>query len=142
MSLPLIMSAIGVAMAILLTRVLLARRRTASLDEIVRRRSARAKVSGLGEFVEGSRHISVAIAVSESTFFYENDELEASLPLHFVREVEYDDSLLTGQRVSGGDVLRLRCWAQVFEFIIPAASVAAWRLSLPPHRYSDAAPAH
>ena len=50
--------------------------------------------------------------VTKSTLFYENNDMEASVDLQWVSEVEYDDGLATGAPVKGGKVLRLsrRLW--------------------------------
>lgn len=84
-----------------------------------------------GEFVDGNRHLEVALAVTESTLFYENADMEASLDLQRIREIEYDTELATGSVVAGGQVLRLRSDSQTFEFVVPSDSVARWQLALP-----------
>lgn len=96
-----------------------------------RRRTA-SRVVSPGMFVDGNRHLPVALAVTQSTFFYENSDLEASLDLEWVREVEYDTELATGLAVAAGKVLRLRSDSQTFEFILPVDAVALWQTMLPP----------
>jgi hypothetical protein len=58
--------------------------------------------------------------------------MQASLDLQWVREIEYDTRLATGMAVEGGKVLRLRCFSQVFEFVLPNDVVARWHMMLPP----------
>lgn len=94
-------------------------------------------VSG-GEFVEGNRHLKVALALTNSDLFYENADMKASLDLRWVREVEYDTSLATGQEVAAGKVLRIRSFSQVFEFVIPDEHVPQWHVALPARRQKDA----
>jgi hypothetical protein len=89
---------------------------------------------GRGEFVDGNRHMAVALAVTNSTLFYENAAMQASLDLQWVREIEYDTELGTGGAVPGGKVLRLRSDSQTFEFVLPDDSVARWHLVLPARR--------
>jgi hypothetical protein len=112
--------------------------RIAQLNE--KRRSSSRLVSP-GEFVDGNRHLQVALAVTHETLFYENADMEASIDLHWVREIEYDTELATGTTPPAGKVLRLRTHSQAFEFVIPDDVVARWHLMLPPRRAADAAPA-
>ena len=104
--------------------------RIAQLNE---QRRDTSKVVSRGEFVDGNRHLDVAISVTQSTFFYENAEMQASIDLEWVREIEYDNALVTGAATHGGRVLRLRTDSQAFEFVIPADAVSRWTTMLPPH---------
>ena len=101
------------------------------IAEFNERRRGSSRMVGRGEFVDGSRYLQVALAVSQSTFFYENADMQASLDLQWVREVEYDTELATGGAVSGGKVLRLRSDSQTFEFVLPNDTVARWHTVLP-----------
>ena len=100
-----------------------------------RRESSR--IVGRGELVDGNRHLEVALAVTQSTFFYENADMEASIDLQWVREIEYDTELSTGTTPATGKVLRLRSHSQTFEFVLPDDSVARWHMMLPPRRATD-----
>ncbi len=84
--------------------------------------------------MDGNRHLAVALALTESTFFYENPEMEASIDLEWVREIEYDNELATGGMVAAGEVLRLRSDSQTFEFVVPNDTAARWHSVLPPRR--------
>ena len=59
-----------------------------------KRRPTSRMVSG-GEFIDGNRHLKVALALTNSDLFYENADLRASLDLRWVREIEYDSRLAT-----------------------------------------------
>src|SRR5437773_7047996 len=98
------------------------------------RRRGSSQLVSRGEFIDGNRHLDVALAVTQSTFFYENSDMQASLDLQWVREIEYDTELGTGSVVAGGKVLRLRSDSQTFEFVVPNDTVARWHLMLPPRR--------
>ena len=87
-----------------------------------------------GAFVDAGRHTDVALALTGSTFFYENDDMQASLELQWVSEIEYDTQLSTGRSVADGKVLRLRCYSRVFEFVLPNDVVTRWHMMLPPRR--------
>ena len=95
------------------------------------RRRAGSRMVGRGEFVDGNRHLEVALAVTDSTLFYENTDMQASLDLQCIREIEYDSELATGSAVVGGRVLRLRSDSQTFEFVVPNESATRWQLVLP-----------
>lgn len=103
------------------------------------KRRATSRIVSPGEFVDGNRHLPVALAVTQSMFYYENSDMQASLDLQWVREIEYDTQLATGLAVDGGKVLRLRCFSQVFEFVIPNDVVARWHMMMPPRRAIEAA---
>jgi hypothetical protein len=105
--------------------------RIAALNE-ERRTSSRLVCRG--EFVDGNRHMDVALAVTQSTIFYENADMRASIDLQFVREIEYDTELGTGTVPANGKVLRLRSNSQTFEFVIPNDLTARWHMMLPPRR--------
>ncbi len=102
------------------------------LAELNERRRGSSRMVGRGEFVDGNRHLDVALAVTESTLFYENGDMQASLDLQWIREVEYDDELATGSPIAGAKVLRLRSDSQTFEFVVPNDSVTRWQIVLPP----------
>ncbi|MDQ6802924.1 MAG: hypothetical protein M3041_19135 [Acidobacteriota bacterium] len=64
--------------------------------------------------------------------------MPASLERKFIHEFEYDDELATGGAVGNFTVVRLRCFNQTFEFVLPAGSVPQWKSLLPPHRMTAA----
>ena len=98
------------------------------------KRRATSRLVSRGELVDGNRHLEVALAVTGSTLFYENADMEASIDLQWVREIEYDTTLSTGTAPPEGRVMRLRTHSQTFEFVIPADIVARWHMMLPPRR--------
>ena len=104
------------------------------IAELTERRRGSSRMVSRGELVDGSRHMEVALAVTQSTFFYENADMQGSLELQWVREIEYDTRLATGAAVESGKVLRLRCYSQTFEFVLPDDVVPRWHLMLPPRR--------
>ena len=104
------------------------------LEAFAARRRPTSRIVSNGEFVDGSRHMKVAMALTSTDLFYENADMEASIDLRWVSEVEYDTCLATGHDVGDGKVLRLRCFSQVFEFILPREAVSRWNVTLPPHR--------
>jgi hypothetical protein len=102
------------------------------ISALIEKRRATARLVSSGEFVDGNRHMKVALALTDSDLYYENEDMEASLELRWIREIQYDTSLATGKAVAGGEVLRLRCFSQAFEFIVPKEAAARWHALLPP----------
>jgi hypothetical protein len=103
------------------------------------KRRAASRIVGRGEYVDGNRHLDVALALTQSTFFYENGDMEASIDLQWVREIEYDTELATGLAIANGKVLRLRTHSQTFEFVLANDIVPRWHMMLPPRRLSTPA---
>jgi len=105
--------------------------RIASLTE---KRRPTSRFVSRGQFFDGNRHLDVALALTGSSFLYENADMQASLDLQWITEIEYDTQLSTGLAAPGGKVLRLRCYSRVFEFVLPDDVVGRWSLMLPPRR--------
>jgi hypothetical protein len=104
------------------------------IAELNAQRRDSSRLVSRGELVDGNRHLAVALAVTQSTFFYENADMQASLDLQWIREIEYDTELATGSAPPSGKVLRMRSDSQTFEFVIPDDVVARWHMMLPPRR--------
>jgi len=104
------------------------------LQSIIERRRPSSRIVSLGEFVDGSRHLAVALALTDAAFYYENSDMQASLDLEWIEEVSYESELATGRAVVGGQVLRLRCQRQLFEFVLSNDVVAAWKAAMPAGR--------
>jgi len=97
-------------------------------------RRASSRIVSRGEFVDGNRRLNVALALTDVAFYYENSDMQASLDLEWIEEIEYDSELSTGRMTMDGKVLRLRCHRQVFEFILSNDVVLAWKAALPARR--------
>jgi len=95
------------------------------------------RIVSRGEFVDGSRRMEVALALTRTTLFYESPDMSASLELQWVSEIEYDTQLSTGGAVAGGKVLRLRCYSHAFEFVLPNDLVPRWHMMLPPRAANE-----
>jgi hypothetical protein len=111
---------------------------TDRIEAFNEKRRPGSRIVGRGEFVDGNRHMEVALALTGSTFFYENADMQASIDLQWVREIEYDTELATGTMPATGRVLRLRSNSQTFEFVLPSESVTHWHVALPPRRVREA----
>ena len=112
--------------------------RIAALSE---KRRPTSRLVSRGQLVEGNRQMDVALALTSSTFFYENADVHGSLELVWISEIDYDTQLSTGRSVAGGQVLRLRCYSQLFEFIVPDDVLTLWQTMLAPRRTTPPAAA-
>jgi hypothetical protein len=104
------------------------------IEKFMERRRTTARMVSRADFIDGDRHVAVALAVTDSTFFYENTDMQSTLDLQWVREIEYGAQLANGVAVAGGKVLRLRCYNETFEFVLPNDVVARWHMMMPPRR--------
>lgn len=103
------------------------------IEDILARRSASARLVSRANFVEGLERIPVALSLINDTLCYENPDLEATLELRHIEEVEYDDETATGQAVDG-KALRLRSHGHTFEFVVDPDTARKWQTVLPVRR--------
>lgn len=105
---------------------------------MLEKRRATSKLVTRADYVEGTEEIPVALALTESTFYYENPDLEASFDLDRIDEIEYADSLATGHEISDAcRVLRLRSHGATFEFLLGKDECAKWMAALPARSYGN-----
>lgn len=109
------------------------------IGALMEKRRATSRLVSRGELVDGNRHLDVALAVTQSTLFYETANMQASIDLQWIREIEYDTALATGTAPAAGKVLRLRSNSQTLEFVLAADVLPRWHLMLPPRRAGQAA---
>lgn len=107
------------------------------IDGCIQRRQQGARACSRAELVEGRERIPVALAITEDTLYYENPDMQASLELRNIDEVEYDDETATGHAVIG-KTLRLRSHGHMFEFVLDAKAARQWEEMLPAHRIDQA----
>ena len=103
------------------------------LEEKMARRRSSSRLVSRADLVEGLERIPVALALTNEAIFYENPDLDASLDLKQIEEVEYDNETATGQ-VLDGNALRLRSHGHTFEFVLDPDSTGKWRAMLPARR--------
>lgn len=127
----------GLAAVAVLLLVLKKRHGDDILAAIMNSRRSASKVVTKGDYVEGMEHIAVALALDDSLFHYENNDMKAFIEIQRIQEVEYDSELATGKDVEQGKVLRLRTHGQAFEFILDKTDVDRWINAFPPHRLGE-----
>lgn len=129
-----LMSFIAVVAVVLLAWNLYQRFGTDRIETLMDARRKTSSFVSRGSFVDGNRHLDVALAVDQSTLFYENSDMKAYIDLQWIQEVQYDTELATGRLAPGGKILRLRSQSQTFEFVLPDDVVARWHTALPQRR--------
>lgn len=113
------------------------------IETFMAKRRGSSKIVSRADYVEGAEMIPVALALTDTSLYYENRDLEASFDLDRIDEIEYDDDLATGRTLHGGcGVLRLRSHGATFEFVLPEADCAKWKAALPPRSYGQVQTAH
>jgi hypothetical protein len=107
------------------------------VEQVLAKHRASARVCSQACLLEGMEQIPVALALTSETINYENRDLQASIDLAVIEEVEYDDETATGHTIAG-KVLRLRAHNHVFEFILDLPSAKQWETALPARRIDRA----
>lgn len=131
-------TAVGVVALAILVWVFLRVRSQDLLADMMKKRKSSSRIVSAGHYMEGIERIPVAMSLTDNAFYYENPDLEASLDLAQIEEVEYDDETATGHHVAG-KALRLRSHGHCFEFVMDEATARAWQALLPPHHYNEGA---
>ncbi len=101
------------------------------INEMMAKRRTSSRLVSRADFVEGLERIPVALSLGTEVLCYENPDLDATLELRHIEEVEYDDETATGQAVDG-KALRLRSHGHTFEFVLDPDSARQWEATLEP----------
>jgi len=102
---------------------------------------ALATMASRAHLIDGSNHIPVALKLDAQHITYQNRDLDASIDIGQIDEVEYGSDLVTGH-IANGAVLRLRSHGRTFEFILDLAVADRWSHRLPPHRMNEEGVVH
>src|SRR5687768_12551805 len=97
-----VVTVVGVVALVVLIWLFKRNRISDQLQAIIAKRRASSKIVVEADFVEGMQHIPVALALTDTTFHYENPDLQAEIELSRIDEVEYDTELATGKEVPEG----------------------------------------
>jgi hypothetical protein len=128
---------VGVVVLAILMWVYFRLRGNDRVEEILAKNRGTARICSRACLLEGMEQIAVALVLTADTINYENADLQASIELPLIEEVEYDDETATGHTVAGR-VLRLRAHNHVFEFTLDMATARQWEAALPPRRLDQA----
>jgi len=127
------LTVVGIVLLVALIWVLVRMRMRDQLDELMAKRRGSCRIVSRADFLEGMEKIPVSLALDDDTLHYENADLQATLELQHVDEVEYDDETATGHSVVG-KALRLRAHGHAFEFVLDQATARQWEQLLPARR--------
>jgi hypothetical protein len=128
---------VGVVVLAILVWVYFRLRSKDHVEEVLTKHRASARVCSRACLLEGMEQIPVALALTADSINYENRDLQASIDLSVIEEVEYDDETATGHTIAG-KVLRLRAHNHVFEFTLDLPSAKQWETALPARRVDRA----
>ena len=131
------MTVVGVVVLAILIWFYFRLRSKDHIEQVLAKHKASARVCSRACLLEGMEQIPVALALTADAINYENRDLQASIDLSVIEEVEYDDETATGHTIAG-KVLRLRAHNHVFEFTLDLASAKQWETSLPARRIDRA----
>jgi hypothetical protein len=128
---------VGVVVLLILIWLYFRLRGKDHVEQVLARQKTSARVCSRACLLEGMEQIPVALALMADTINYENRDLQASIDVSVIEEVEYDDETATGHTVAG-KVLRLRAHNHVFEFTLDLPSAKQWETALPARRIDRA----
>jgi hypothetical protein len=131
------MTVVGVVVLAILIWVYFRLRSKDHVEHLLAKYKTSARVCSRACLLEGMEQIPVALAMNAESINYENRDLQASIDLSVIEEVEYDDETSTGHTVAG-KVLRLRAHNHLFEFTLDVASAKQWETALPARRVDRA----
>ena len=127
----------GAALAVAALFWWITRSREDRMTAIVTRLAATGILSSRAQLIDGVNHIPVALSLDASRIKYANADLDASIDVRQIDEVEYASDLVTGG-IADGAVLRLRSHGRAFEFVLDLPTAERWCHRLPPHRMDEA----
>ncbi|HEU4521446.1 MAG TPA: hypothetical protein VFT12_05540 [Thermoanaerobaculia bacterium] len=126
---------IGLVVLAFLVFLFMRTRRQDQISALMEKRRGSATLVSKADYANGIERMPVSLALTSDSVYYENPDLEASLELARIDEVEYDDELTTGKSVEQTSrVLRIRSHGTPFEFVMPAADATRWQQALPPRQ--------
>lgn len=129
---------IGLVVLAVLVVVFFRTRRKDQISAMIEKRRASATLVSKAEYANGIVRMPVALALTSDAVYYENPDMEASLELARIDEVEYDDELTTGKSIEHTSrVLRIRSHGTPFEFVLPVADATRWQQALPSRQHGQ-----
>ena len=127
---------VGIIVLAVLVWMFLRMRAGDHIEEMMKKRRAEAcRLTSRADFLEGMQKIPVALCLSDDTLYYENPDMQATVELRHIDEIEYDDETATGRAVAG-KALRLRSHGHTFEFLLDQATAKQWEAALPPKHFA------
>lgn len=106
-------------------------------EAVMKRAAAKAGMCSRAELIDGANHIPVALSLDANQINYESADLDGSIDIGRIDEVEYESGLVSGGHLAGS-VLRLRSHGRMFEFVLDPAAATLWSQHLPAHKMNEA----
>jgi len=128
---------IGVVVLAVLIWVYFRLRSKDLVEQVLTKHRPSARVCSRACLMEGMEQIPVALVLTADAIYYKNRDMQASIELPLIEEIEYDDETATGHTVPGR-VLRLRAHNHVFEFTLDLPAAKEWEAALPARRIDRA----
>ena len=132
-----VVTVVGVVVLVVLIWFFIRLRGKDRVEEVLAKHRGTARVYSRACLLEGMEQIPVALVLTAEAIYYENSDLQASIELPLIEEVEYDDETATGHTVAG-KVMRLRAHNHVFEFTLDLPTARQWEAALPARRIDRA----
>ena len=132
-----VVTVVGVVVLVVLIWFFIRLRGKDRVEEVLAKHRGTARVCSRACLLEGMEQIPVALVLTAEAIYYENSDLQASIELPLIEEVEYDDETATGHTVAG-KVMRLRAHNHVFEFTLDLPTARQWEAALPAPRIDRA----
>jgi len=132
-----VVTVVGVVVLVVLIWFFIRLRGKDRVEEVLAKHRGTARVCSRACLLEGMEQIPVALVLTAEAIYYENSDLQASIELPLIEEVEYDDETATGHTVAG-KVMRLRAHNHVFEFTLDLPTARQWEAALPARRIDRA----
>jgi len=104
---------------------------TDRFDALAARLRKTSRLVSRGKLVDGKQRRDVLLALTDSAFIYESADGQSSFDRQWIREIEYENDLSTGQSAGIDKVLRLRCFSMTFEFVLSQQVFREWEAILP-----------
>jgi hypothetical protein len=109
--------------------------------ELMARSRPGATICSRAHLIDGGSHIPVALTLHPTQVHYASDDLDGSVDIDRIDEVEYASDMVSGG-IASGAVLRLRAHGRAIEFILDVTAAEEWSQHLPPHRFGEAGHVH
>lgn len=132
-----VVTVVGVVVLVVLIWFLVRLRGKDHVEEVLAKHRGTARVCSRACLLEGMEQIPIALVLTAEAIDYENADMQASIELPLIEEIEYDDETATGHTVAG-KVLRLRAHNHVFEFTLDLATAKQWEAAMPARRIDRA----
>ena len=133
------LTVVGLVALAVLVWVFVRMRAKDQIEELMAKRRGSCRLVTRAILLEGMEKFPVSLALSDDSLYYEDLDLQATMELRHIDEIEYDDETATGHTVAG-KALRLRSHGHAFEFLLDLPTARQWEAALPPRQY-DAVPA-